>query len=123
MPPGLRGSTAATRESTWTVEKSSTFATKADPRTRATRMAAYPTSAPDERRALRRDRRKPVLSTKQQVYRVSIGDIFTVPLGDGRAALGQVIGKYKSSFYVVVFDLVVPEDVVTEKARRAEIRR
>lgn len=86
-------------------------------------MAAYPTSAPDERRALRRDRRKPVLSTKQQVYRVSIGDIFTVPLGDGRAALGQVIGKYKSSFYVVVFDLVVPEDVVTEKARRAEIRR
>ena len=52
------------------------------------------------------------MSTKQQVYRVSIGDIFTVPLGDGRAALGQVIGKYKSSFYVVVFDLVVPEDAV-----------
>ncbi|WIE73865.1 Imm26 family immunity protein [Curtobacterium sp. MCJR17_020] len=52
------------------------------------------------------------MSTKQQVYKVSIGDIFTVPLGDGRAALGQVIGKYKSSLYVVVFDLVVPEDAV-----------
>jgi len=53
------------------------------------------------------------LSTKQKVYKVKSGDIFTLPLGDGRVALGQVVGKYKrSALYVIIFDTGAPEDAV-----------
>ncbi|MCC3271715.1 immunity 26/phosphotriesterase HocA family protein [Arthrobacter zhangbolii] len=38
------------------------------------------------------------------------GDVFKVPLGDGRAAVGQVISTYFSAHYVVIFDFVAQED-------------
>lgn len=38
------------------------------------------------------------------------GDVFTVPLGDGRAAVGQVVSTYLSAHYVVIYDFVAPED-------------
>ncbi|WP_186377222.1 Imm26 family immunity protein [Curtobacterium pusillum] len=54
------------------------------------------------------------MSAKQQVSRVEIGDVFAIPLGDGRAALGYVIGKHKSAFYAIVLDLTVPEDALQD---------
>lgn len=38
------------------------------------------------------------------------GDVFKIPLGDGRAAVGQIVAPYFSAFYMVVFDFVAPED-------------
>ena len=40
------------------------------------------------------------------------GDVFKIPLGDGRAAMGQVISSYQSAYYVVIFDFVAPEEEV-----------
>lgn len=48
------------------------------------------------------------MSSQQQIHPVAVGDVFTVPLDDGKVVLGQVIGKYTKALYVIIFDLVVP---------------
>ncbi|MCC9204961.1 immunity 26/phosphotriesterase HocA family protein [Arthrobacter sp. zg-Y769] len=40
------------------------------------------------------------------------GDVFMIPLGDGRAAVGQAISKYMSTYYMVIFDFVAAEEEV-----------
>lgn len=40
------------------------------------------------------------------------GDVFSISLGDGTAAVGQVVSSYLASYYVVLFDFVAPEDEV-----------
>lgn len=40
------------------------------------------------------------------------GDVFSISLGDGTAAVGQVVSSYLASHYVVLFDFVAPEDEV-----------
>lgn len=40
------------------------------------------------------------------------GDVFKIPLGDGRAAIGQIISAYFSARYVVIYDYVAPEEDV-----------
>lgn len=40
------------------------------------------------------------------------GDVFKIPLGDGRAAVGQVVSSYLSAYYVVIFDFVASEEEV-----------
>jgi hypothetical protein len=40
------------------------------------------------------------------------GDVFSIALGDGSAAVGQVVSSYLASHYVVLFDFVAPEDEV-----------
>lgn len=40
------------------------------------------------------------------------GDVFKIPLGDGRAAIGQVVSSYMAQLYVVIFDFVAPEEEV-----------
>ena len=37
------------------------------------------------------------------------GDVLALPLGDGRVQLGQVVARVRTSPYVVLVDLVVPE--------------
>jgi len=41
--------------------------------------------------------------------RLAVGDVFVIPLGDGRAGVGQIVGAYgKDAFYFAVFDGVLP---------------
>ncbi|MCQ2001004.1 Imm26 family immunity protein [Arthrobacter zhaoxinii] len=41
------------------------------------------------------------------------GDVFKIPLGDGRAAVGQVVSKYLSAtYYVLIFDFIAAEEEV-----------
>ncbi|UWX98480.1 immunity 26/phosphotriesterase HocA family protein [Arthrobacter zhaoxinii] len=47
------------------------------------------------------------------------GDVFKIPLGDGRAAVGQVVSKYLSVYYVVIFDFVAPEEQVPSRVTEA----
>lgn len=40
--------------------------------------------------------------------RPRVGDVFTIPTGDGRAGVGQVVASYgKDAFFLVVFEPVV----------------
>jgi len=43
------------------------------------------------------------------VYPVSVGDVFTIPVDDRRRVIGQVVGEYRSAFYVLVFDRIVED--------------
>lgn len=47
------------------------------------------------------------------------GDAFKIPLGDGRAALGQVIAAHLASIYIVVFDFAVPEEQLASRVPEA----
>jgi hypothetical protein len=39
------------------------------------------------------------------------GDVFTVPIGDGRAGVGQVVAKYlRNAFLFAIFDYLVPSE-------------
>ncbi|MCQ1957545.1 immunity 26/phosphotriesterase HocA family protein [Arthrobacter sp. zg-Y826] len=40
------------------------------------------------------------------------GDVFTIPLGDGRAAVGQVVSSYTDEPYVLIYDFVAPEEEI-----------
>ena len=41
--------------------------------------------------------------------RPKVGDVFVVPIGDGRAGIGQVVGAYgKDAYYFAIFDSVLP---------------
>ncbi|MEV8238821.1 Imm26 family immunity protein [Microbacterium testaceum] len=44
------------------------------------------------------------MSRNSQIYDIHEGDIFTIPVDDGFAYVGQVVCEYKDSWYVVVFD-------------------
>jgi hypothetical protein len=46
------------------------------------------------------------------------GDVFALPLGDGRVQLGQVVARPRSSPYVVLVDLVVSEAEAAAHAAR-----
>lgn len=50
--------------------------------------------------------------TKHEWPPLEDGDVFKIPLGDGRAAVGQVVSSYLSAYYIVIFDSVVPEEEV-----------
>ena len=39
-------------------------------------------------------------------------DVFKIPLGDGRAAVGQVVSSYLSTPYVVIFDFIAAQEEV-----------
>lgn len=44
------------------------------------------------------------------------GDVFSIPLGDGRAGLGQIVGHYgESAYFFAIFDSVVPEQEIPIK--------
>ncbi|MCQ1957544.1 immunity 26/phosphotriesterase HocA family protein [Arthrobacter sp. zg-Y826] len=48
------------------------------------------------------------------------GDVFKIPLGDGRAAVGQVVSKYLSgTYYVLIFDFVAAEEEVSSLVSEA----
>lgn len=40
------------------------------------------------------------------------GDVFSIPLGDGTAAVGQIVSSYLASYYIVLFDFVAPENEI-----------
>lgn len=42
--------------------------------------------------------------------RLKLGDVFTIPTGDGRVGIGQVVGVSGPLFYFAVFDSVLEED-------------
>ncbi|GAA0989699.1 hypothetical protein ENKNEFLB_00437 [Nocardioides aquaticus] len=56
---------------------------------------------------------------------VDEGDMFSIPLGDGRCGFGQVVATYrkKGVYYVAVFDKIVDEAVVEESAEEARASR
>jgi len=48
---------------------------------------------------------------------IRVGDVFIVPTGDGRAAVGQVLGIYgMSDYYFAIFDAVFPLENAAESA-------
>lgn len=47
------------------------------------------------------------------------GDVFKIPLGDGRAAVGQIVASYLASLYVVIFDFVAPEGEIRSQISEA----
>ncbi|MCQ2001002.1 Imm26 family immunity protein [Arthrobacter zhaoxinii] len=47
------------------------------------------------------------------------GDVFKIPLGDGRAAVGQIVSEHLSEYYVVIFDFVAPEEEVPSRVTEA----
>jgi hypothetical protein len=49
--------------------------------------------------------------------RLKTGDVFVVPLGDGRAGVGQVVGSYgKDAYFFAIFDAAFPADEVERRA-------
>lgn len=55
------------------------------------------------------------LVTAEKVSTLKDGDVFSVALGDGTAAVGQIVASYRASYYVVLFDFVAPEDEIRSK--------
>jgi hypothetical protein len=54
------------------------------------------------------------------IRRREVGDVFIVPLPDGRAALGQIVGTYgKDAYYFAVFERVYTADAAPDRAREA----
>lgn len=49
---------------------------------------------------------------------VDEGDVFSIPLGDGRSGFGQVVATYQERgvYYVAIFDTIVEEAVLEESA-------
>ncbi|MCQ2001003.1 Imm26 family immunity protein [Arthrobacter zhaoxinii] len=50
--------------------------------------------------------------SKQEWPSLNDGDVFKIPLGDGRAAVGQIVSKYLTSYYMVFFDFIAAEEEV-----------
>jgi hypothetical protein len=49
--------------------------------------------------------------------RPKLGDVFIIPIGDGLAAVGQVVGVYlKNAYYFAIFDTVFPIDQAKGRA-------
>lgn len=52
--------------------------------------------------------------------RLTLGDVFVVPVGDGRAGVGQIVGVYgKDAYYFAIFDTVLPIDEAEGRASEA----
>lgn len=46
-----------------------------------------------------------------------VGDVFVIPVGDGRAGVGQVVGRYGAdAYYFAVFDAVMPLELAKSRA-------
>jgi hypothetical protein len=46
--------------------------------------------------------------------RPRVGDVFTIPVGDSRAGIGQVVATYgKDAYFLAVFERVVAEDDIS----------
>jgi len=54
--------------------------------------------------------------------RVKLGDVFLIPLDQGRNCLGQIAGDWKGELYAVVFDKVVNEDATVSEVDGAAIQ-
>ncbi|MCC3271701.1 immunity 26/phosphotriesterase HocA family protein [Arthrobacter zhangbolii] len=50
------------------------------------------------------------MGNRQRAATPRDGDIFTIPLGDGRVSVGQVISSFHSAYYIVVRDFAVRVD-------------
>lgn len=50
------------------------------------------------------------MNNAKNLYDVSVGDVFTIPVDDERRSVGQVVGEYKSALYVIIFDRIVGAD-------------
>jgi len=54
------------------------------------------------------------------VKRLKVGDVFTVPVGDGRAAIGQIVGVYgKRAYYFAIYAAVFPLEESESRVERA----
>lgn len=52
--------------------------------------------------------------------RLAVGDVFVMPVGDGRAGVGQIVGTYgKDAYYFAIFDVVLPIDEVEDRVGEA----
>ena len=51
----------------------------------------------------------------EKINTLKDGDVFSIPLGDGTAAVGQIVSSYLASYYVVLFDFVAPENEIRSK--------
>ena len=47
------------------------------------------------------------------------GDVFKIPLGDGRAAVGRIVAPYLSTYYVVIYDFVASEEEIPSLVTQA----
>ncbi|MFL4474290.1 Imm26 family immunity protein [Paeniglutamicibacter sp. MACA_103] len=52
------------------------------------------------------------MAKAEKISTLKDGDVFSISLRDGTAAVGQVVSSYLASHYVVLFDFVAPEDEV-----------
>lgn len=51
---------------------------------------------------------------------LSVGDVFVVPVGDGRTAIGQVVGTYgNDAYFFAIFERVFESEVGEEQAMEA----
>lgn len=49
-----------------------------------------------------------------------LGDVFVVPTGDGRAGVGQVVGRYgKDAYFLAIFETVLPQAEAAGRATEA----
>ena len=55
----------------------------------------------------------------RRVSSLSDGDIFTIPLGDGRVSVGQIISSFHTAYYIVVFDFAAPEEELPSRVPEA----
>ncbi len=54
------------------------------------------------------------------VRRPQVGEVFVIPVGDGRGGIGQVVATYGvAGYYFAVFDAVVPLDVAHREGVQA----
>ncbi|WP_375197895.1 Imm26 family immunity protein [Sphingobium sp.] len=54
--------------------------------------------------------------------RVKLGDVFLIPIDQGRNGLGQIVGDWKGELYIVVFDKVVNDDIAVATVDGAAIQ-
>lgn len=50
------------------------------------------------------------MGKRQRAASLNAGDIFTIPLGDGRVSVGQVILSFHTAYYIVVRDFAARVD-------------
>jgi len=55
----------------------------------------------------------------EKINTLKDGDVFSISLGDGTAAVGQIVSSYLASYYVVLFDFVAPENEIRSKVSDA----
>lgn len=59
------------------------------------------------------------MGKSQRFPTLKSGDVFKIPLGDGRAAIGQVIAIYLASIYIVILDFTAMEDQLVSQMSEA----